>query len=152
MMYRTATIQVNLDYESEADMVKKLRVSLALQPIATALFASSPFTESRPNGFKSLRSEIWRDTDRDRTGLLPFVFEDGMGYERYTEYALDVPMYFVYRDGEYIDVAGASFREFLRGELAALPGEKPTHDDWSDHLTTLFPGSPPQALSRNARR
>ena len=139
MMYRTATIQVNLDYENEADMVKKLRVSLALQPIATALFASSPFTESRPNGFKSLRSEIWRDTDRNRTGLLPFVFEDGMGYERYVEYALDVPMYFVYRDGEYIDVAGASFRDFLRGELAALPGEKPTHDDWSDHLTTLFP-------------
>ena len=139
MMYRTATIQVNLDYENEADMVKKLRVSLALQSIATALFASSPFTESRPNGFKSLRSEIWRDTDRNRTGLLPFVFEDGMGYERYVEYALDVPMYFVYRDGEYIDVAGASFRDFLRGELAALPGEKPTHDDWSDHLTTLFP-------------
>ena len=139
MMYRTATIQVNLDYCDEADMVKKLRVSLALQAIATAIFASSPFTEGRPNGFKSLRSEVWRDTDPDRTGLLPFVFEDGMGYQRYTDYALDVPMYFIYRDGEYIDVAGASFRKFLDGELEQLPGEKPTHDDWSDHLTTLFP-------------
>lgn len=139
MMYRTATIQVNLDYADEADMVKKLRVSLALQAIATAIFASSPFTEGRPNGFKSLRSGVWRDTDPDRTGLLPFVFEDGMGYQRYVDYALDVPMYFVYRDGEYIDVAGASFRAFLAGELSQLPGERPTHDDWSDHLTTLFP-------------
>jgi glutamate--cysteine ligase len=139
MMYRTATIQVNLDFASEADMVKKLRVSLALQPIATALFASSPFIEGRPNGLKSLRSEVWRDTDPDRTGMLPFVFEDGMGYERYVEYALDVPMYFVYRDGNYIDVAGASFRSFMGGKLAALPGERPTFDDWSDHLTTLFP-------------
>ncbi len=139
MMYRTATIQVNLDFGSEADMVKKLRVSLALQPIATALFASSPFTEGRLNGFKSLRSEVWRDTDPNRTGMLPFVFEDGMGYERYVEYALDVPMYFVYRAGKYIDVAGASFRSFLEGKLAALPGERPTIDDWSDHLTTLFP-------------
>jgi glutamate--cysteine ligase len=139
MMYRTATVQVNLDFGSEADMVKKLRVSLALQPIATALFASSPFTEGRPNGFQSLRSEIWRDTDRQRTGTLPFAFEDGMGYERYVEYALDVPMYFVYRDGNYIDVAGASFRDFMAGRLQALPGEKPTIDDWADHLTTLFP-------------
>ena len=139
MMYRTSTIQVNLDYSDEADMVKKLRVSLALQAIATAIFASSPFTEGAPNGFKSLRSEVWRDTDPNRTGLLPFAFEDGMGYERYTDYALDVPMYFVYRDGEYIDVAGASFRKFLEGELEQLPGEKPTHDDWVDHLTTLFP-------------
>ncbi len=139
MMYRTSTIQVNLDFASEPDMVKKLRVSLALQAIATAVFASSPFKEGRPNGFKSLRSEVWRDTDPDRTGLLPFVFEDGMGYERYVEYALDVPMYFVYRDGEYIDVAGASFRNFLDGKLEQLPGERPTVDDWSDHLTTLFP-------------
>ncbi len=139
MMYRTATIQVNLDFGSEADMVQKLRVSLALQPIATAIFATSPFTEGKPNGFQSLRSEVWRDTDRNRTGMLPFVFEDGMGYERYVDYALDVPMYFVYRDGNYIDVAGASFREFLSGKLAALPGERPTLDDWSDHLTTLFP-------------
>jgi glutamate--cysteine ligase len=139
MMYRTATIQVNLDFGSEADMVKKLRVSLALQPIATALFASSPFTEGHLNGFKSLRSEVWRDTDPARTGMLPFVFEDGMGYGRYVEYALDVPMYFVYRAGEYIDVAGASFRSFMEGKLAALPGERPTIDDWSDHLTTLFP-------------
>ncbi len=139
MMYRTSTIQVNLDFSCEADMVKKLRVSLALQAIATAIFASSPFKEGRPNGFKSLRSEVWRDTDPDRTGLLPFVFEDGMSYQRYADYALDVPMYFVYRDGEYIDVAGASFRKFLAGELEQLPGEKPTLDDWSDHLTTLFP-------------
>lgn len=139
MMYRTCTIQVNLDFENEADMVKKLRVSLALQPLATALFASSPFIEGRPNGFKSLRSGVWRDTDGNRTGMLPFAFEDGMGYERYADYALDVPMYFIYRDGEYIDVAGASFRQFLEGRLPQLPGERPTVDDWSDHLTTLFP-------------
>jgi len=130
---------VNLDFGDEADLVKKFRVSLALQPIATALFAASPFTERRPNGFKSLRSEVWRDTDANRTGMLPFVFESGMGYERYVDYALDVPMYFVYRDGRYIDVAGASFRDFLNGNLAAMPGEHPTLDDWSDHLTTLFP-------------
>jgi glutamate--cysteine ligase len=139
MMYRTATVQVNLDYGSEADMVKKLRVSLALQPIATALFASSPFTEGKPNGFQSMRSEVWRDTDKRRTGMLPFVFEPGMGYERYVEYALDVPMYFVYRGGNYIDVAGASFRDFLNGRLKGCEGERPTADDWSDHLTTLFP-------------
>jgi glutamate--cysteine ligase len=139
MMYRTATIQVNVDFSDEADMVKKLRVSLALQPIATALFAASPFTEGRPNGFKSLRSEIWRDTDPARTGMLPFAFGPGMGFERYTDYALDVPMYFVYRAGRYVDVAGASFKDFLDGRLANLPGERPTIDDWSDHLTTLFP-------------
>lgn len=139
MMYRTATVQVNLDFASEADMVKKLRVSLALQPIATALFASSPFTEGTPNGFQSLRSEVWRDTDKRRTGMLPFAFESGMGYERYVDYALDVPMYFVYRSGKYIDVAGASFRDFLAGKLRGLEGQFPTVDDWSDHLTTLFP-------------
>jgi glutamate--cysteine ligase len=139
MMYRTATIQVNLDFADEADMVKKLRVSLALQPIATALFASSPFTDGRPNGHKSMRSEVWRDTDRRRTGMLPFVFEDGMGYERYVDYALGVPMYFVYRDGSYVDASGASFQDFLDGRLPQLPGERPTIDDWSDHLTTLFP-------------
>jgi glutamate--cysteine ligase len=139
MMYRTATIQVNLDFASEADMVKKLRVSLALQPIATALFASSPFTEGVPNGFKSMRSEVWRDTDTRRTGMLPFAFEQGMGYERYVDYALDVPMYFVYRDGRYIDVAGASFKTFMDGRLPQLPGVRATMDDWSDHLTTLFP-------------
>jgi glutamate--cysteine ligase len=120
-------------------MVRKFRVALALQPVATALFASSPFAEGQPNGFKSLRSEIWRNTDRARTGMLPFVFEPGMGFERYVEYALGVPMYFVYRDGNYIDVAGASFRDFLAGKLPQLPGERPTIDDWSDHLTTLFP-------------
>lgn len=139
MMYRTATIQVNVDFSDEADMVKKLRVSLALQPVVTALFASSPFTEGRPNGFKSLRSEIWRDTDPARTGMLPFAFDAGMGFERYTDYALNVPMYFVYRAGRYIDASGASFKDFLAGRLANLPGERPTLDDWSDHLTTLFP-------------
>ena len=139
MMYRTCTIQVNLDFGSEADMVRKLRVSLALQPIATALFAASPFTQGRPNGFKSMRSEVWRDTDKRRTGMLPFAFESGMGYQRYVDYALDVPMYFVYRDGRYIDVAGASFRAFLDGKLPQVPGLRATIDDWSDHLTTLFP-------------
>ena len=139
MMYRTATVQVNLDFANEADMVKKLRVSLALQPIATALFASSPFTEGKPNGFQSMRSEVWRDTDKRRTGMLPFAFESGMGYERYVDYALDVPMYFVYRAGHYIDVAGSSFRDFMAGNLKGLEGERPTVDDWSDHLTTLFP-------------
>ncbi|MCH9806889.1 MAG: glutamate--cysteine ligase [Alphaproteobacteria bacterium] len=139
MMYRTATIQVNLDFGDEADMTQKMRIALALQPVATALFASSPFTEGKPNGFKSLRSEIWRFTDPDRTGMLPFVFEDGMGYERLVDYALDVPMYFVYRDGRYIDAAGSCFRDFLAGRLPGLPGEIPTIDDWSDHVTTLFP-------------
>ena len=139
MMLRTCTIQVNLDYSSEADMVKKFRVGLALQPVATALFANSPFTEGRPNGFKSYRSHIWEDTDPDRTGMLPFVFEDGFGYERYCDYALDVPMYFVYRDGKYIDVAGESFRAFLEGKLPQIPGEKPRLTDWTDHLSTAFP-------------
>jgi glutamate--cysteine ligase len=139
MMFRTCTIQVNLDFGDETDMVQKFRVSLALQPIATAIFACSPFTDGKPNGFLSMRSEAWRDTDRARTGMLPFVFEPGMGFERYADYALDVPMYFVYRDGRYIDTAGASFRDFLAGRLAQLPGERPTLDDWSDHLTTLFP-------------
>jgi glutamate--cysteine ligase len=139
MMLRTCTIQVNLDYSSEADMVKKFRVGLALQPVATALFANSPFTEGKPNGYKSFRSHIWEDTDPDRTGMLPFVFEEGFGYERYCDYALDVPMYFVYRDGRYIDVAGESFRDFLAGKLPQLPGEKPTITDWTDHLSTAFP-------------
>ena len=139
MMLRTCTIQVNLDYRSEADMVKKFRVGLALQPVATALFANSPLTEGKPNGFKSFRSHIWEDTDPDRTGMLPFVFEDGFGYERYCDYALDVPMYFVYRDGRYIDVAGESFRAFLDGKLPQLPGEKPRLSDWVDHLSTAFP-------------
>jgi len=139
MMLRTCTIQVNLDYSSEADMAQKFRVGLALQPLATALFANSPFTERKPNGFLSFRSHIWSDTDPHRTGMLPFVFEDGFGYERYADYALDVPMYFVYRDGRYIDAAGLSFRDFLKGELAVLPGEKPTMDDWADHLSTAFP-------------
>ena len=139
MMLRTCTIQTNLDYASEADMVQKFRVSLALQPLATALFASSPFTEGRPNGYMSYRSHIWTDTDPARTGMLPFVFEDGFGYERYVDYMLDVPMYFVFRDGQYIDAAGQSFRDFLKGELPALPGEKPRLSDWNDHLSTAFP-------------
>jgi glutamate--cysteine ligase len=139
MMLRTCTIQVNLDYSSEADMVKKFRVGLALQPLATALFANSPFTEGRPNGLLSYRSHIWSDTDPHRTGMLPFVFEDGFGYERYLDYALDVPMYFVFRDGKYIDAAGLSFRDFLEGRLLALPGETPQLSDFVDHLSTAFP-------------
>ena len=139
MMYRTCTVQVNLDFASEADMVQKLRVALALQPVATALFANSPFFDGKVNDHKSWRSRIWRDLDADRTGMLPWVFEDGMGFERWAEYALDVPMYFVYRDGVYIDALGQSFRDFLKGELPALPGEKPTLSDWADHLTTIFP-------------
>ncbi len=139
MMLRTCTIQVNLDYSSEADMVKKFRVGLALQPVATALFANSPFTEGKPNGYKSFRSHIWEDTDPNRTGMLPFVFDDGFGYERYCDYALNVPMYFVYRDGKYIDVAGEKFGDFLEGRLPQLPGEKPRLTDWTDHLSTAFP-------------
>jgi glutamate--cysteine ligase len=139
MMLRTCTIQVNLDYSSEADMAQKFRVGLALQPLATALFANSPFMEGKPNGYLSYRSHIWSDTDPARTGMLPFVFEDGFGYERYLDYALDVPMYFVYRDGKYIDAAGLSFRDFMTGKLSALPGEKPRLSDWVDHLSTAFP-------------
>ncbi|MEO0363809.1 MAG: glutamate--cysteine ligase, partial [Pseudomonadota bacterium] len=139
MMYRTCTVQVNLDFSSEADMVRKLRVALALQPVATALFANSPFFEGEKNGHLSWRSRIWRDLDADRTGTLPFVFEEGFGFERWVDYALDVPMYFVYRKGEYIDALGQSFRDFLDGKLPALPGETPTLSDWADHLTTIFP-------------
>ncbi|MEP2737266.1 MAG: glutamate--cysteine ligase [Erythrobacter sp.] len=139
MMLRTCTIQVNLDYSSESDMAKKFRTGLALQPLATALFANSPFTEGKPNGYLSYRSHIWSDTDPQRTGMLPFVFEDGFGYERWTDYMLDVPMYFVFRDGKYIDAAGQSFRDFMRGELPALPGELPRESDWWDHLSTAFP-------------
>ena len=139
MMYRTCTVQVNLDFASEADMVKKMRVALALQPVATALFANSPFFEGKLNGHKSWRSRIWRDLDADRTGMLPFVFEDGFGFEAWAQYALDVPMYFVYRDGTYIDARGQSFRDFMVGKLPALPGEIPTLSDWADHLTTIFP-------------
>ena len=144
MMTRTCTVQVNLDYASEADMVKKFRVSLALQPVATALFADSPFTEGKPNGYLSYRSHIWTDTDAGRTGMLDFVFEDGFGYERYVDYLLDVPMYFSYRDGadgnkHYVDASGKSFRKFLRGELDVLPGKLPTLTDWNDHMTTAFP-------------
>jgi glutamate--cysteine ligase len=139
MMYRTCTVQTNLDFSSEADMVKKLRVSIALQPVATALFANSPFTEGQPNGFLSFRSEIWRDTDPDRSGMLPWAFEPGMGFERYVDYALDVPMYFVKRGEEYIDVAGQSFRDLLRGRLPGMPGERATISDWANHVSTIFP-------------
>jgi glutamate--cysteine ligase len=139
MMLRTCTIQANLDYESEADMARKFRVGLALQPIATALFANSPFVEGKPSGFLSYRSHVWTDTDPDRTGDLPFVFEQGFGFERYVDYLLDVPMYFVYRDGKYIDASGQSFRDFMAGKLPAMPGQVPTMGDWVDHLTTAFP-------------
>jgi glutamate--cysteine ligase len=139
MMYRTCTVQVNLDYGSEADMVKKLRVALALQPVATALFASSPFFEGQPNGHRSWRSRIWRGLDDSRTGMLPFAFQGDFGFQAYVDWVLDVPMYFVYRDGKYINALGQSFRDFLKGELPALPGEKPTLSDWADHMTTVFP-------------
>jgi glutamate--cysteine ligase len=139
MMFRTSTVQANLDFGSEADMVAKLRVSLALQPVATALFANSPFTDGKPNGLVTMRSEIWRDTDGDRTGMLPFAFEDGMGYERYVDYALDVPMYFVKRGDVYHDVSGGSFRDLLAGTLPQLPGERATISDWANHLSTIFP-------------
>ncbi|HAC01358.1 glutamate--cysteine ligase [Brevundimonas naejangsanensis] len=139
MMLRTCTIQANLDFDSEADMVMKFRTSLALQPIATALFANSPFTEGKPNGFVSARANVWTDTDPDRTGMLDFVFDDGFGYERYADYALDAPMYFAKRGETYVDLSGQSFRAFIEGKLDALPGDRATVQDWADHLTTLFP-------------
>jgi glutamate--cysteine ligase len=139
MMYRTCTVQTNLDFSSEADMVKKLRVSLALQPVATALFANSPFTEGKPNGYLSFRSEIWRDTDNARAGMLPWAFEPGMGFERWVDYALDVPMYFIKHGDEYVDVAGQSFRDLLQGKLPGHPGERATISDWANHLSTTFP-------------
>ncbi len=139
MMYRTCTAQVNLDFSSEADMVKKLRVSVALQPLATALFANSPFKDGVPSGRLSERSEIWRDTDNHRAGMLPFIFEDGMSFERYVDYALDVPMYFIKRGDHYHDVAGANFRDLLAGNLAQMPGEKAVLSDWANHLSTIFP-------------
>jgi glutamate--cysteine ligase len=139
MMFRTCTVQVNLDFESEADMVKKFRVGLALQPITTALFANSPFREGRPSGFLSYRAQVWTDVDNARAGMLPWVFEDGMSFERYVDYALDVPMYFLYRDGKYIDMAGKSFRDFLAGKIAEVAHITPMLSDWADHLTTIFP-------------
>jgi glutamate--cysteine ligase len=139
MMFRTCTVQANLDFASEADMTAKFRTSLALQPIATALFANSPFIEGKPSGFLSARANVWTDTDRDRTGMLDFVFDKGFGYAAYARYALDVPMYFVKRNGRYIDLSGRSFRDFMEGRLAELPGERPTLKDWADHITTIFP-------------
>ena len=139
MMFRSCTIQVNLDFESEQDMIEKFRIGIALQPVATALFANSPFKEGKPTGFTSWRSHVWTDTDPDRCGTLPFVFDDDFGFEKYVDYVLDVPMYFVYRDGKYINVAGQSFRDFMEGKLPGLEGEFPTMDDWESHLTTVFP-------------
>ena len=139
MMFRSCTVQTNLDFSSEADMVKKFRVSLALQPLATALFANSPFAEGRTNGFLSYRGHIWTDTDPDRTGMLPFVFEEGFGFEQYVDYVLDVPMYFVRREGTYLDCSGMSFRDFMDGKLPAYPGDRPTLEDFKDHLSTIFP-------------
>jgi glutamate--cysteine ligase len=139
MMYRTCTVQVNLDFGSEADMVQKMRVALSLQPVANALFANSPFLDGKPNGWKSWRAHIWQNLDSARTGMLPFVFQDGFGYDAWVDYVLNVPMYFVYRDGKYIDALGQSFRDFLDGRLPALPGEVPTLSDWADHMTTVFP-------------
>ena len=139
MMYRTCTVQVNLDFASETDMVQKLRVALSLQPVATALLANSPFLDGQVNGWQSWRAHIWQNLDPARTGMLPFVFEDGFGYDAWVDYVLDVPMYFVYRDGKYINALGQSFRDFLKGRLPALPGEVPTLSDWADHMTTVFP-------------
>jgi glutamate--cysteine ligase len=139
MMLRTCTVQVNLDFSAEADMVKKMRVALALQPVATAIFANSPIKEGKDSGYLSYRGHVWSDVDTARSGMLPFAFEDGFGFERYVDYALDVPMYFVYRGGRYIDVAGKSFRDFLAGEIPELKGIEPTMSDWADHLTTIFP-------------
>jgi glutamate--cysteine ligase len=139
MMYRTCTVQTNLDFSSEADMVKKLRVSIALQPVATALFANSPFTEGKPNGFLSFRAEIWRHTDNARAGMLPWVFEPGMGFERWVDYALDVPMYFVKHGDDYVDAAGQSFRDLMAGKLPAMPGVRATVSDWANHISTIFP-------------
>ena len=149
MMYRTCTVQTNLDFSSEADMVKKLRVSLALQPVATALFANSPFTEGKPNGFLSFRAEIWRHTDKDRTGMLPWAFEPGMGFERWVDYALDVPMYFIKHGDAYVDVAGQSFRDLMKGKLARHAGRardglglvEPHQHDFSRGAAQALPGN-----------
>ena len=140
MMYRTSTIQVNLDFSSEADMALKMRVGLALQPIATAIFANSPFTDGKLNGFKSFRAHIWTDTDADRTGSMPFAFDDGFGFESYVNWAIDVSMYFVKRGDTYHDVTGTTFREFMNGALEGrIPDARPTMGDWNNHLSTLFP-------------
>ena len=152
MMFRTCTVQANLDFGSEADMVAKFRTSLALQPIATALFANSPFIEGKPNGFLSARANVWTDTDPDRTGMLDFVFEDGFGFETYARYALDVPMYFAKRDGRYIDLAGRSFRDFMDGKLAELPGERPTHQGLGRPHHHHLPGGAAEAVPGDARR
>src|SRR5258708_10141722 len=146
MMVRTCTVQVNLDFESEADMVKKFRVGLALQPITTALFANSPFREGKPSGFLSYRAQVWTDVDNDRAGMLPWVFDDGMSFERYVDYALDVPMYFLYRDGKYIDMAGKSFRDLLVGKISEGADITPMLSDWADPLTTIFPEERPESF------
>jgi glutamate--cysteine ligase len=138
MMLRTCTVQVNLDFGDEADMMEKLRVSLALQPLATALFANSPFLEGKPSGWLSLRGRVWTDTDPDRTGIPPVAFEDGFGFERFAEFALDVPMYFIMREGRYIDAAGIPFRAFMEGRAEKLAGHTATMGDFADHVTTIF--------------
>lgn len=139
MMQRTCTVQVNLDYADEADMVRKMRVAMALQPVATALFAASPFMEGVDTGYQSWRMQMWEDTDPARCGMLPFVFDADFGFERYVDYALDTPMLFIQREGHYIDASGMSFRDFMGGRCPALPGEYPLLADWHDHLSTLFP-------------
>jgi glutamate--cysteine ligase len=139
MMTRTCTVQVNLDYASEDDMRRKLRVGLLLQPLATALFANSPFTEGRPNGYQSYRAQIWTDTDNQRSGIPRLMLDDDFGFARYAEWLIDaVPMYFVYRQGRYIDVAGRSFRAFMAGQVPELAGETATLGDFADHMTTVF--------------
>lgn len=139
MMQRTATVQVNLDYASESDMVQKSRIGLALQPIIGAIFSNSPFMNGRVSGFQSYRNYVWLDTDAARTGDLPFMFDGDGGFEKYVDYLLDVPMYFVLRDGQYIDATGQSFRDFMVGKLPALPGEFATIEDWQNHTTCVFP-------------
>jgi len=139
MMLRSSTAQVNLDFSSEKDMINKFKLSFLLQPIATALFANSPFSDGSLNGYKSIRSEYWKDTDPDRTGILSFVFDDSMSYERYVDYALDVPMYFINRDGKYIDLAGKSFRDFMMKKIDTVRNHDASINDWELHLTTIFP-------------
>ncbi|KAG2245144.1 hypothetical protein Bca4012_015027 [Brassica carinata] len=139
MGLKTCTVQANLDYSSETDMIRKFRASLALQPIATALFANSPFSNGKPNGFLSIRSHLWIDTDKKRTGMIPFVFNDSFGFERYVEYALDVPMFFLHRNKSYLNCGGMTFRDFLSGKISHLSHEQPTINDWETHIGTIWP-------------
>ena len=138
MMKRTCTNQVNIDYSSEDDMINKLRIMLNLESIANAIFANSPFDQGNISKYKSLRSHFWHDTDKDRTGLLPFVFNKSFNFEKYTDYALNVPMYFVTREHKYIDMTKYTFKEYLEGNRTDIKHEV-TMKDWEDHLSTLFP-------------